>query len=257
VIRWSALLTLAVAGAGCGAETWTFEEDAAVDDLSMGSDGATAPVDAGPSSGLDATMAPSDANAEAADADDGRGAARRDSGTDDNLGACHTEDECARLGLHCLLGDASIGTCVSCLTKADCANTYGRPVCDPTLNRCVECDKSSDCRQSEVCIGDPTHTCIPSCSGTLSCPLRASLCEPTSVCVECRTNAECQLQYVCDTVSGRCSECASNSDCRRSAPNCDPTTQRCVECLRNSDCGKGACTTFGSCIGSTVPRGDE
>jgi hypothetical protein len=199
-----------------------------------------------------------------------RGDASRDAVTDaaadgDNqslpLSQCRSESDCARVGLHCSLADASPGVCVPCVRDADCPDPVLK-VCDPILNRCVQCDVMSDCTVSEVCLADITHTCIPSCANMQACPPRASICDTTrNVCLSCRNNGDCDPGEICDLVSGRCGECAAGTDCHRKPYlNCDRTTSRCVECLRNSDCGKGVCDVLGSCIGSspaTAGKGDE
>jgi hypothetical protein len=216
---------------------------------------------------IDASMPPSadgaiDANAPAD--------ATRDATSGDeqgvSLGQCHKESDCARLGLHCSLTDASIGSCVPCVSNADCFDlAYSQ--CDLTLNRCVECDVPATggaplgCRVGEVCLADVTHTCIPSCV-TLPCPPRAGYCDPTrNVCLGCMNDAECPVGQACDTVSGQCGECAADTDCHRKPfLKCDRTTSHCVECFRNRDCGKGVCTASGSCLGGSEPgdaRGDE
>jgi hypothetical protein len=281
VSRWGALLVVVAAFSGCNAKVLSFDDSEAGAPFAEGLlDGEAALADAGPvdaTLGFDAMTSVSfdamPAPVIGLDADrffrPNRGDASRDAVTDaagdgDNqsisLSQCRSESDCARVGLHCSLGDASPGVCVPCVRDADCPDPVLR-ICDPMLNRCVQCDVMSDCTASEVCLADVTHTCIPSCANMQACPPRASYCDTTrNVCLGCRTDTDCDVGQVCDLVSGRCGECAAGTDCHRKPYlNCDRTTSRCVECLRNSDCGRGVCV-LGICIGSGVPtvgKGDE
>lgn len=261
--RWGAPITLAawtgLAGAagGCNAEILEFDNSA--ESLLD----ASAPLDAATALDADAAV-----HMDAPDGyrrDDRRGFPESGTGSDDAgrpLGECGSESDCARLDLHCLLGDAAVGSCVECATSNDCPDP-ALSRCDPTLNRCVQCDVRGDCRADEVCLSDVTHTCIPSCLG-LVCPARAASCDVTrNVCLGCTDSNGCDLGYVCDTVSGRCGPCAADTDCHQKPfLKCDrtPAVSRCVECLSNSDCDGGACDTLGVCVGGSPPtemKGDE
>lgn len=271
--RQGALLVTVAGLCGCNALIVNFEDgdsgitaDATIE-AGAPSDSADAATDAGMPPSADGTIVANAADAapDATSGDENRDAIA-DTGPSDgdepsvSLGQCHNESDCARLGLHCALTDASTGSCVPCVSSADCLDlAYSR--CDLTLNRCVECDVPADCRVGEVCLADVTHTCIPSCV-TLPCPPRAGYCDPTrNVCLGCRDDAECPVGEACDTVSGQCGECAADTDCHRKPfLKCDRTTSHCVECFRNSDCGKGVCTASGLCLGGSEPgdaRGDE
>lgn len=269
--RWGALFVIVAVVSGCNAqEVLSFDDNDAdapyaeagpIEDVT--SVDATIGLDAMPllQDGLDADrfLRPNrgDASRDITDA-----AADTDSPSP-SLSQCRNQSDCARLGLglHCSLPDASTGTCVACITNSDCTDPV-LSICDPTLNRCVQCDVVGNCRANEVCLADVTHTCIPSCLNMQACPLRASYCDPTrNVCLGCRNDGDCELGQICDLSSGRCGECAADTDCHpKPFVTCDRTTSRCVECLRNSDCGRGVCDTHGNCIGSsplTVGKGDE
>lgn len=257
---------LAVATSGCSAEELDFDTAAESLDSSVLLDALPA-VDAATRHDTDASL-----DMDAFDAfrrEDRRGFHLSDAeaGGDDGgpaLSQCGSENDCARLelGLHCLLGDGSVGACVECVTSDDCLNPAFQR-CDPTLNRCVQCDVSADCRADEVCLADVTHTCIPSCLG-VACPGRAGICDKTrNLCVSCTDNTGCDLGFVCDTLTGQCGLCAGDGDCHQKPYlRCDRTAvpSVCVECLSNSDCGKGACNTHGLCVGGAPPvemKGDE
>lgn len=259
--RWGVPIALAgwavlagVAG-GCNAEILEFD-NAAESPLD-----ASAPLDAATAIDADASL-----RMDAPDGyrrDDRRGFTESEASSDDGgsaLGQCSAESDCTHLDLHCLLGDASVGACVECVTSDDCHNPALQR-CDPTLNRCVQCDVGGDCRADEVCLAGVTYTCIPSCLGLL-CPARAATCDAMrKVCLSCTNDMGCDLGFVCDTVSGRCEPCAADTDCHQKPfLKCDRITSQCVECLRNSDCGRGACNPAGICIGGSAPseaKGDE
>ncbi len=271
--RWGALFVVVAVVTGCNAEeVLSFDgNDAGTPYTEVGPNEDAAPVDA--TLGLDATPFPQDG----LDADrflhPNRGDATRDVAPDagadtdaqgPSLGQCRTESDCARVGLHCSLADASAGACVACTSNSDCPDP-ALSICDLTLNRCVQCDVVGDCRANEVCLADVTHTCIPSCLNMQACPPRASYCDPTrNVCLGCRNDGDCDVGQICDLTSGRCGECSADTDCHRKPfVKCDRITSHCVECLRNSDCGRGVCDVLGSCLGSSLPsiatmgKGDE
>jgi Cys-rich repeat protein len=243
--RWGAWIVAVTALGGCNAQSFDFDdgEAGAPDATAVRSSSDAAPADAP----LDAQhRSPSDASFSDS------------SGEGPPLSQCRNESDCARFGLHCLmLSDAGPGACVPCLSNADCLD----PVlfrCDLTLNRCVQCDVDSDCRENEVCLAAVTHTCIPSCAN-VPCPPDTGYCDLTrNMCLGCTNDAECDRGQVCNTASNRCAYCATNSDCRmKPRIQCDQTIAKCVECLRNSDCGRGVCTSAGLCLVPVDPRGDE
>lgn len=121
---------------------------------------------------------------------------------------CNEDRECAAAGLgnacvesRCVqcgdaadceaagLGGACVGNaCVPCDEDADCSDPL-TPVCDLDTNRCVRCNRASECGAGAVCRGD--HTCGPcavdsDCGGAVceggvcqrSC-LEASDCPPS------------------------------------------------------------------------------
>lgn len=77
--------------------------------------------------------------------------------------------------------DLADGICAECAVDGDCTAS-GRPHCDPSLSRCVDCVDDEQC-------ADPTRHCdrtVGHCVGCLSsndCP-SAQLCDPaSSTCV--------------------------------------------------------------------------
>jgi Cys-rich repeat protein len=237
-----ALLAAVALGNGCGTETWdSGDAGASPPDVALVIAEAGAPADA-TLPDADAARRPTDAATD-----------RREQGPSPH---CEFEGDCA-LGLHCLLGDASPGECVPCVVSADCQDPMFQH-CDPESNRCVQCDVNADCRQGEVCLTDPTHTCVQSCSSSQACPPRAGYCDPQrSLCIGCSDAFKCGIGQTCDPASGQCGECASDSDCHtKPFIRCDRTTSKCVECFRNSDCGRGVCLAGGICFGFIAPRGD-
>jgi hypothetical protein len=207
----------AIVSVGCGAQEWSFDDDGG---LTQSADG-RAGGEGGP----------------AGDAQQWQG-------------GCKSERECSHVGLHCLTtAGQAFGRCVPCVDSTQCAD-MAFPRCDPTLNRCVECDVNSDCHLDEVCLSEPVHSCIPSCAGQRRCPPRAGACnQQRMVCLECQITDDCRVGQVCDRISGRCVECSEDADCLSAdSPRCDRTAGRCVQCLRNMDCGDGLCSPFGTCL---------
>jgi Cys-rich repeat protein len=246
--RWGACIVAGTALGGCNAQSFDF------DDSEAGAPDATAIRSSSDAAQLDA---PFDSDRDGGGRRPPADASFVDSpSTGPSLGECHNESDCARFMLHCLIGDASSGTCVPCLSNGDCPDTvYSR--CDLSMNRCVQCDVDSDCRQNEVCLADVTHTCIPSCA-EVPCPPGAGYCDLTrNMCLGCTNDAECDRGYVCNTASNRCAYCSTDNDCHPPRGKCDETIGKCVECLHNSDCGRGVCISGGLCLVPVDSRSDE
>lgn len=98
---------------------------------------------------------------------------------------------------------------------------------------------------------DPTDAAAPGdapadgagCRTDTDCPFSTLHCDPSSgACVPCAEDRHCTSgdQNRCDLVSHRCVECRANADCEPDEM-CDPTTRRCrPRC--GGDTG-GTCTT--------------
>jgi hypothetical protein len=113
------------------------------------------------------------------------------------------------------------------------------PVCDSTSNMCVQCVKSTDCKDNAK----------PVCDAA------------TNTCVQCTKGSECtdSTKPACDTGTNSCVECVGNGDCKGSTkPLCDTTGAHCVACLKQADCTSPtasacnanvctACTTDAEC----------
>jgi Cys-rich repeat protein len=176
-------------------------------------------------------------------------------------GFCSSQIDCARFGLHCFIPfGATVGLCVPCIADDQCSSAVF-PHCDlandTAANRCVECNVDTDCAPGEVCIGEPSHNCIPSCANNPRCPPRAGICDPIrKVCLGCTSSSQCGTGQVCDPLTGRCGECISNANCLMpDLRRCDLTLDRCVQCLGTPDCPPHeVCTQFGICKLTYDPR---
>jgi hypothetical protein len=131
VSRRGALLVTVAGLYGCNALIVNFGDG----DSGIAAD-ATIEATASSDAAIDASVPPSadgtidasaaDARPDATSGDENRDAIA-DTGPSDggdeqsvSLGQCHNESDCARLGLHCSLTDASTGSCVPCVSSTDC-----------------------------------------------------------------------------------------------------------------------------------------
>jgi Cys-rich repeat protein len=123
---------------------------------------------------------------------------------------CSTQAQCVDAGASLCNVDA--GTCVQCLSNADCSGST--PHC--LAGKCVSCTTDADCSSGMVC-----NMHIPRC---------ATQC--TSGGAQCNGRP-------CATDYGYCVECLQNLDCTNaSLPYCyePPAIGLCVQCLTNADC---------------------
>lgn len=178
-------------------------------------------------------------------------------------GPCQTKADCgAQTGRpQC----SAAGTCVECLSQADCPSTGGlRRTCDPLQNRCL----ANPCRADADCSTDPGGRVCDSAGGACVACLRDEQCPPpvhgtarcqaaNHLCVACLSNSDCDQASgeACEVATGSCHSlgCVSDSSC---APlRCDGSTRSCVACLSGGDCSFGglcvnkACTPPAACTG--------
>ncbi|HEY5076139.1 MAG TPA: hypothetical protein VIJ48_01425 [Acidimicrobiia bacterium] len=153
--------------------------------------------------------------------------------------------------------DAGSGHCVR-----DTQCPSNRPHCDPTLERCVQCELDQDCNPGGAC--DRSHgECVPSCANGQSCPQSAPVCtQQHALCAGCTSDQDCNAVRFgpqCDRQNGECTpECLSDRDCPSSRPRCDRPINRCVRCLADSDCPQGeSCAPDSHTCSSASPARDQ
>jgi hypothetical protein len=141
------------------------------------------------------------------------------------------------------------GCCVDCKTDANCPPCHKCTpngcvpiecdgVCDPSTNKCVECNNSGDCKGENECCKDNKCGC---CDGFVRNPITKK-CEPAPDCVKDKDCPEC---HIC--MNGKCvplvcpdgficvgGNCVQECDCN--APNC-PSGKSCI----TSEGGKCYC----------------
>jgi hypothetical protein len=147
-----------------------------------------------------------------------------------------------------LVCDVDAGSCVECLSDAQCFAPYG--ACDPKEHRCFQCVTSLDCGTGQAC--EPmTHHCGKTCTSVIECVVAgADHCSAGGICGACDDVNDCDMGLKCETASGRCVECAVNMDCPGDRPICDRSRGKCVECEHSSDCtDRKVCDpATGSCV---------
>ncbi len=117
--------------------------------------------------------------------------------------AC-VEADCTPTNQRCATAGTKAGSCVQCLTSADCKSGLA-PVCDATTFACRA-------RTAADCVA-PT----PVLSGA-------------GECVECTLPQHCAGSAkgtICVAGKNVCGQCNSNADCPAAAPTCNPTTSLC------------------------------
>lgn len=142
---------------------------------------------------------------------------------------CSTNQDCP--------GDSPIckvdtGTCVGCVTSADCAGVKDNPVCEPSRAQCSECASNADCG-----VASP------------ACDLNDGKCHECLVDTDCKAPSLCGADRKCHFA------CISNADCAdANKPLCDPGGKDCVQCLLNTDCGAAApaCNAGHKCVECVV-----
>ena len=167
--------------------------------------------------------------------------------------------------------------CVECEIDEHCQPGFK---CDPELKICHECESDGDCDKGEVCEDNVCVSCTTQteCAGNSCncCPKTADgvqmTCgvlpgDPTAVCLECTSDADCTGGRQCNTTIGRCLEEPykdKNADCcgdgcvacpKVGDPGVDkdwfclPTHigTACAECRHDGDCGDGRYCRSGAC----------
>lgn len=157
-------------------------------------------------------------------------------------GVCQSDADCTSgTNRTCHVG---LGTCVGCLTDANCASGQ----CNTTTFTCLP----SECRTNEDCT---SMSGTPFCSADGNCvECRASVdCQPkdgvhqicdagTHQCVvnPCMTDQDCRTDpsggTYCDVNSGGCVACLSDAHCSGSKSHCLPETRLCAMCASDTDC---------------------
>ena len=155
----------------------------------------------------------------------------------------------------------SVGGGTACTSSAQCPGRT--PQCNTATGTCVECLTDANCDADETC---DSNFCKETCSATNDCGGDRNCDVPRGVCVECETNADCTEggEPVCDPRSDSCVECASNNDCGAGSPIC--VANECEDCARDADCGAGEpfciqndcreCRTDGDCGARQACDGD-
>jgi hypothetical protein len=102
---------------------------------------------------------------------------------------------------------------------------------------------------------DPEVDClVPACDNGVAtmlvtvgaaCSNGWSVCDPSGICVECLSSADCvgsEYGPICDLSFQSCVECESSSDCvgNPAGEQCDLMFQECGECEDSADCPAGA-----------------
>jgi Cys-rich repeat protein len=135
-------------------------------------------------------------------------------------------------------GSAS-GGAGGCKDSGQCGGE--NPFCDPSLGRCVQCVDKQNCASGQSC--DPGGNCVSACSGNGDCtisPYRS--CDLSfGACVECLTNTDCTSGDHAICVTGRCRECQKDADCASHSeqPYCDLGSYECRQCLSDLNCPNG------------------
>lgn len=166
-------------------------------------------------------------------------------------------------------GDAGLGTCVGCLSSADCTISPNF-TCDTVVNRCKLCvvgPPQQGCNSGQTC--DPLANggqgaCL-GCTIDQNCQLPDGGAGPTpyclatpppGTCVECVTSPNCTdpTRPVCN--GGNVCGCTGNTDCGGAAgkPICDTAANSgngvCVVCTSAQGCSGDApfCSNDTQCI---------
>jgi Cys-rich repeat protein len=156
---------------------------------------------------------------------------------DDPATGCTSDAACGLSTLHC---DTASGSCVACVSDADCAGGADKR-CDAALHQCVQCGVDGDCPSGEVCV-IATARCATSCSSITDCITSGYVCDLTrDICVRCFVDAMCDLtpQTPKCAADGTCVECTSDANCSGATPRCNQVNGSCVQCLTAADCPTG------------------
>jgi hypothetical protein len=167
------------------------------------------------------------------------------------------------------------------VNDGDCATVAGRPVCDTSQQKCVECNQPSDCAVADARCSQ--HSCLGKgqCASSSDCTTPTVCDTNQKQCVRCVQDSDCYIGNVCS--SGKCSPketactgattpvcwsaaaggiCVSprntcgcsylngDGDCFGRAYNshCDGTKAVCVQCYEDSHCSNGKTCVDNSCL---------
>jgi len=138
------------------------------------------------------------------------------------------------------------GTCVQCLSDAQCAGAT--PRCNTATNTCVQCLPTSDnCPMGQYCRQD--FVCERGCKTNADCP--SGMCLPDHSCGGCTADSQCAAGKVCQngTCVAACSgtaACGSGLDCCSGhCKNLQNDTMNCGAC--GTTCGSGDTCCASSC----------
>jgi len=173
------------------------------------------------------------------------------------VGAC-VNDYCDFTPRDCDDGDpCTIDSCsgLSCNhVDRDCDNgnicTDDQCVPDPTVEGAWQCiHPFFPCPESTFCAPESCNPEFGACAqGPAPCP--GQLCdEPNERCVNCLSNADCDLPLRCNTKTGECVECVGVGDCPGEV--CEQSTGTCQECVSATDCLDGVSCHAWQCAVST------
>jgi hypothetical protein len=164
--------------------------------------------------------------------------------SDQQCGACTSDDACEDRTdtTRCNLASGSTqGQCVQCLDPSDCTDP-AKPRC--VSNACAECSMHSDCT-------DPAR---PQCTAGACAP-----CDDDAACTARPQGTHC-MKNPGTITSGTCVTCIDNSHCENPTPECN-ADHTCVPCTGNGACtdrpGKTVCdlsadaTFTGQCVQCT------
>jgi hypothetical protein len=158
---------------------------------------------------------------------------------------CTTPEHCDDKHPYCAVPS---GTCVECLTSADCS--VG--VCDPGDRRCVECVADEDCPDGTC---DDKGVCHAPCQDDDDCPKAAARCSLAErLCVQCLADPDCDPMHPVCGPDGKCAECAVDADCTQPGLTvCIKARGTCGQCTADAQCGDaGSCDLeHAECVGPT------
>lgn len=100
-----------------------------------------------------------------------------------------------------------------CAASTNCAPPT--PVCDLEVGTCVECVTSAECDLGNVCAHE-LRTCVPRCRSDADCvgSGRPTCAISSGVCVECTNDTGCSGSTpFCNMDYGTCQQCREDTDC--------------------------------------------
>ena len=141
----------------------------------------------------------------------------------------------------------------TCSSDADCradGGTGATPHCDTSSGTCVQCLTTAQCPVGDACEAEVCETMAP-CQADFDCvfPGLTHCDTSTEICVQCTDPSQCLSGQNC--VNDACTVCTSDTDCTTSAigPHCDTTTGGCAVCTESSECpGNQVCTADTCCV---------